>query len=1124
MSTFAPNFSIHTNPFVRMNYNYTRKLTILLALLWCSLAAFAQVTTSSISGLVTDKTGEGLIGATVVAVHVPSGTRYGAITNALGRFTLPAVRVGGPFTLTTTYTGYENTIKEGIFTSLGNASVVDIQMLESGISLSETVVVASRSDLISDSRTGASSTFNKGLVTTLPVVGARSINEITKYNPNGNGRSFGGQDSRLNNFTIDGSVFNNGFGLGDASQAGGRTNSTAISLDAIEEVQVNVAPFDVRQSSFVGSGINAVTRSGTNEISGSVYYNFRNNSSSLNGSKVKNEEVSLGKFNEKVIGARIGGPLIKNKLFFFANAEIQRRTEPATNWVATGSPNKGQVSLVDYNDMVNLSKFMKEKFGYETGPFENFDDQTESNKYLFRLDYNLNDAHKVTLRYTHHDSKDYVMISNSASLGRGNRRDNIDAMSFQNSGYFINDNTRSIVGELNSTLNEKLHNNLIIGYDAQNEDREYAGAFFPTVDILRNSRTYIGLGFDPFTPDNQLNYSTFHVTDNISYYAGKHTITGGVNYEYYKSNNLFFPGSNAVYSFNSLDDFYKAANATTDTSPVRLNLFQYRYSALPGNAKPLQVLETNRIDFYLQDAFQMFKNFKLTYGLRAGVIGFKDSALPNSAVDNLTYIDDNEVRGYKVSTGSMPKTQVLWEPRLGFNWDVTNKQKLQVRGGTGIFTGRPPFVWISNQVGNTGVLTGFIEQANTTKYKFSPDGSIFTPDNPTLPTTFDIAVTAPDYKFPQVWKSTVGVDYKLPLGLVATAEFLYNKNINAAYYFDANLEPSTGARFTGPDTRQRFPGSGLTGASRNNALRVNDNISRAAVLGSTDEGDYIGYTFKLEYPTKKGLNAMLAYTYSQAQDLMSAGSIASGSWTSARSLNGNNNLSLAFADGDIPHRLIGYLGYRLEYGKDMGGATQFVLGYEGSQSNRFTYSAAGDLNGDGVNDNDLLYVPNSANDLVFLENTVTYRDSKGASLSRKFSVEEQKAAFDKYIQQDEYLNSRRGQYAERNAAIAPILHRFDLSVIQEFYIKLGGKRNTIQLRADILNIGNLLSPDFGVRQRFVTNRPLSFASVTAAGVPQYRLATETINGVPELISTTFRPGLNPSDVWNAQLGIRYIFN
>jgi hypothetical protein len=1084
-------------------------LSLLLSLV-VGFAGVAQITTSTISGIVKSEKGEVLPGATVQVVHVPTGTKYGASTNQSGRYVVPAVRVGGPYKVAVSFIGFKPSEQLDINTQLGNTTNVDVVLLETNTSLKEVVVTAGRSDIISRERTGAAQQFTRRDLQNIPITGARTIDGITKYNPNGNGNSFGAQDSRLNNFTIDGSQFNNGFGLGSSAQAGGRTGASAISLDAIEQLQVNIAPFDIRQSGFVGAGINAVTRSGTNEIEGSVYQTQRDNSSTYVGDNARGTKVTASKFDEKVQGFRLGAPIIKNKLFIFGNYEQIERTEPGTTWISTGSPLTGsQISRPTYTQLSDLSKFMQDKFNYTTGPFEGYSNANTSKKFLVRMDWNINDKHKLTARYVHHDSDAEINISNSTSAGFGNRTTSALAMSFQNSGYVIMDNTRSYVLELNSKLSNTLHNNLIVGYDKQIEDRAYRSQMFPTIDIKDGATTLTSVGFDPFTPGNKLDYNTFHITNNLTKYVDKHTLTLGVNYEKYQSNNLFFPASNGVYIFNSLADFYTAANqslanggAPSTLVPAR---FQFRYSALPGAIDPMQTLKTDRVDIYGQDEYQATENFKLTLGLRASVIGFEQTSLENPAVTAMIFGG-----GEKFNTGKLPKTQTLFEPRLGFNYDVFNNRKTQVRGGSGVFTGRPPYVFISNQVGNNGVLTGYIDVsgAAAAKYGFTADpNKYFIPSTPTLPSTFDLAFTDENYKFPQVWKTNIAVDQKLPFGFVGTAEFITNQNLNAVHYYNANFEAPTG-KFVGVDNRVRYAGN-------DNGVRINDNVSNAIVLTNRNDATFNSFTLKLEYPNQKGMFGSFAWTTSTAVDYMSAGSIASGSWTGARSVNGNNELALSNSDFLSPNRLVGLLGYRLEYGKGMGGATSFTLGYVGNQGNPFSYTVGGDMNGDRISNNELIFVPNKGSDIKFAPLVVG---------TRTYTEAEQQAAFDSYIGQDEYLSTRRGQYAERNGSFIPMLHRFDLSVVQDIYVNVRGKRNTIQIRADILNFGNLLSNEWGVSQRATIPTILNYSSVNSAGEPVYKLATQKLtDGSTILAKDTYQYNSSVFDVWSAQLGIRYIF-
>jgi hypothetical protein len=1089
-----------------------KKSILFLASCMMTIFSFAQITSSTISGIIVNEKNEVMVGASVIATHVPTGTTYKTVTNKTGAFVFPSVRVGGPFTVAASYVGYKSNQVDDLNTNLGVASNIDFVLIANGSKLTDVVVSSNRNGLFSKERTGASQQFTRRDLQNIPITGARTIDGITKYNANGNGNSFGAQDSRLNNFTIDGSQFNNSFGLGSSAQAGGRTGASAISLDALEQLQVNIAPYDIRQSGFTGAGINAVTRSGTNDIEGSYYQTQRDNSSRYVGNKAAGVPVVASKFDEKVSGFRLGAPIIKNKLFIFGNYETLERTEPGTTWFSTGSPNATgtQISRTTYTDMETLSKFMKDKYGYNTGAWEGYSNANKSNKFLVRLDWNISDKHKLTARYVHHDSEAEINISNSNSAGAGNRTAQQLSMAFANSGYIIMDNTRSYVLELNSKLSNTLHNSLIIGYDKQIEDRKYRSSLFPTIDILNGTTTYASVGFDPFTPGNKLDYNTFHITDNLTKYAGKHTITGGFNFEKYQSNNLFYPASNGVYIFSSLTSFYAAANESLANGgkPSVTNLptrFQYRYSALPGAVDPMQVLKTTRLDIYGQDEYQASKNLKLTFGLRAAIIDIEPTSLENSAVTAMTF-----AKGEKLNTSTMPKTQILWEPRLGFNMDVFGNKRTQLRGGTGVFTGRPPYVFISNQVGNNGVLTGYIDSDNkgATKYGFTPNpAQYYTPSTPTLPSTFDLAFTDKNYKFPQVWKTNIAIDQKLPYGLIGTIEGIYNSNINAVHYYNANLDVPTG-NFAGVDTRSQF-------ARTDAGVRVNDNVSNGIVLTSKNSTYFNSLTFKLELPYNKGLFGSFAWTTSNAKDFMSAGSIASGSWTSARSINGNNDLSLSNSDFVSPNRLVGVFGYRLEYGKNAGGgATSISIGYIGNQGNPFSYTISGDMNGDRVNGNELIFVPQSASSVKFLPLVVG---------TRTYTEAEQQAAFGAYINQDDYLKSRVGKYAERNAVFINMLHRFDLSIVQDIYVNVKGKRNTIQIRADILNFGNMLNDKWGVSERATNPSVLAFQSVVA-NEPTYKLATEKFaDGTTGLIKNTFSKNASVFDVWTAQLGIRYIF-
>ena len=1073
-------------------------LSFLVLLMSFGMTYSQGVTTSGLSGRVVSNTGDPLPGSTVVSVHIPSGTKYFTVTNNEGRYFIPNMRIGGPYTLLVSFIGYTAQETSDITLNLGVIKNLNVELNEATLGIDEVLVVGEKNPVFSSERTGASTSISNQNLNRLPTI-SRSINDFTRLTPQASGNSFAGQDGRLNNITVDGSYFNNSFGLGSGSNPGGRTGVSPISLDAIDQISVNVAPYDVRQGNFVGAGVNTVTRSGTNELSGSVYGFSRNNN--LVGTKVGDKDFNPGEFDYKQLGFRLGGPIIKNKLFFFGSFEDEKNVTPGTTFRANNGGEKveGNVTRVLASELDGLSKFLKDKYGYETGPYQGYDNTTEATKFLGKVDWNINDRNKLSVRYTHLDSFTDVLASGSSSLGFGGRNFNLNALNFQNSNYIINENIRSIVGELNSNLSDKVTNNFIIGYTYQDESRGSRGDFFPMVDILKDGATYTTFGFEPFTPNNELRYKTFQIQNNLQIFRDKSTWTFGGSYEKYQSENVFFPGSQSAYVFNSLEDFYASAGGNKD---VTLRRFQVRYNNIPGQEKPVQPLSVDYFGLYGQNELRVNDKFTTTIGLRVDVPIFGETGFRNTEVESMNFVDANG-QTTKYRTDKLPDANLLWSPRVGFNYDVKGDKTLQLRGGTGIFTGRPAYVWVSNQIGNNGILTGFERLDNTKARPFSPDPETYKPQNVNgqPAANYELALTDADFKFPQVWRTNIAVDKKLPGGIIGTAEFIYSKDVNGVSYHNANLAPSNGT-FAGPDQRVRWVGG-------NSATRINGKIDNAVTLGNQAIGSSYVASVSLEKPFTNGLYAKAAYSYGITENTVDAGSIAFGSWVNNPHSGNPNNNELGLSSNSMGHRVFTALSYSKDFLSF--GNTSFGLFWEGRTIGNYSYVYGGDFNGDTGFSNDLIYIHKNKEEMRFQSFT---------SSGKTFTPQEQADAWEAFILQDKYLSANRGSIAERGAAFLPMVFRADFNFTQQLFTNIGGKRNTLEFRADILNVGNLLDSQWGVGQFVTSTSPLVPAGVTSTGEPQFRLR----NFGNQLITQTFQPTVNPGDVWRAQFGLRYTFN
>ena len=1062
------------------------------------------LTTGSIAGTVRNAQGP-IASSRVVAVHQPSGTTYQVATRADGRFLIPAMRIGGPYTVTAIALGYERSIQTEIQVTLGTTTDLRFEMRQAALTLSAQEVTATGGAL-SSTVTGATTAIPKEAIMAFPTIG-RTITDFTRLTPQASGSSFAGQDNRLNNITLDGSFFNNSFGL--SGQPGGRTGVSPIPIDAIEQLQVNVAPFDVRQGNFTGAGVNAVTKSGTNDFVGSIYYTTRNQG--YVGTSTAGLPFNPGTFKFTQPGGYFSGPIVKNKAFFFFDYEKDALSQPATTFLANtgGQPIVGNTTRVLATDLDQLSTFLQSKFNYATGPYADYNFQVPSSRYIGKLDVNVNDRNKFSFRYSQLNSSSDQPVSNSNALGFGNRRDNAFSMSYQNSGYSILENIKSYIGELNSQLGANMSNQIIAGITKNDESRGTKGSFFPLVDILNNGTNYVSFGFEPFTPSNQLRYKTLQFQDNLSVYTDKHDFTFGVTAQKYNSANVFFFGAQSAYVYNSLADFYTDANGflanpTRTVSPVTLGRFQVRYNNIPGQVEPLQPLEVYTYGAYAQDEWRATPNVKITAGLRMDVPIFSNTAFNNPAANALNFRDQNGAT-VQYNSGKLPNANLLFSPRVGFNWDVQGDRTTIIRGGTGVFSGTPPYVWISNQIGQTGILTGFDQFNNSTARPFNPNPDAYKPTTVTgaSAASYELDVTDPNYRFSQIWRSDVAIDRRLPWGFVGTAEGIYGSELNGPYYIQANL-PAAPSAYTGADQRLRWP-SGTN--------RINKNITAAYVISNASSGYSYTLSASLLKQFTNGFFAKAAYAYGVSKNSVDPGSTASSNWTTNPISYDPNNPGVGFSNFSPGKRVFLALSYRREYFHF--GATSLSLFTEGRTQGNTSYTFSSDANGDGAFANDLIYIPRDASEMNFQQYTATIR-----GVPKTFTVADQKIAWEAYIVQDEYLSARRGQYAERNAVFLPVQFKSDLGVTQEVFANSGGKKNTLSVRFDILNLDNLLNRKWGAGQRLVSNQPLIPQGADANGALLYRLRNIDTDLLPP---ATYQNTVGINDVWRMQLGLRYSF-
>ena len=1103
--------------------NILHTIPLLLFCFLVSQSAWAQgTTTSSMSGRVSDGT-QSFPGASVLAVHQPSGTQYGTVTNEEGYFRIPNMRVGGPYTLTVSFMGYEPVVKRDIFLDLGQTYGIDITLQETVTQLAD--VVVSAGGLIDGNQTGAETNVGREQIMTLPTVD-RSLNDFTRLTPQANltpggGISIAGVNNRFNAIYIDGAVNNDVFGLANSGTNGGQAGISPISLDALEQIQVVVAPYDVTLGGFAGGGINAVTRSGKNYFEGSAYYYFRNEKLFGKTPGVPdNERERLAPFNVHTYGARLGGPIIKNKLFFFANVELVRDEQPLP-FVA--SEYEGSATAADLNTLVN---YLNSEYGYDPGGYLNNVQTTNSEKVIAKIDWNINRQHKLSARHS------YVK-GEATLLNQPSSRD----IYFRNTGYIFPTTTNSSALELKSNFGNQFSNDLILGYTRVRDDRDILGAPFPKAEIF-DGPAIIHVGTDNFSYSNIVFQDVYTLTNNFNWYKGRHTFTFGTHNEFFQIENLFTIFSTPLYFyFGGLNSFLNGDNATVLFGHEQLaaGQNQVRFGDDASNLGP--TFNALQLAFYAQDEIQFNSDFKLTVGLRADIPVFLENPPLINTQFNRETVSLIEQAGYDLKgarASQTPNTQLLWSPRVGFNWDVRGDKTTQLRGGLGIFTSRVPWVWPGGMFIRNGLNSAFVNgfaRGEVIDGEFIPKSYPFraTPEgwredlvDGTLSPTGDVDLFVEDFKYPQVFRTNIAVDQALPFGLVGTAEFMYTKTLNNIDVKNVNLRSEPVGRLEGPDNRPIFNQSNL----------IDPTYTYITLVDNTNQGYTWNATAQVTKPMERGFGGSLAYSFTRAESLFDGrGFINSTNWRQVHSLVGRNNPSVGRSVYDVGSRIVGSLSYRKEYAEHL--ATTISLFYNGQSGEPFSYiygreqALTNEESGDVQRA--LIYVPANASEIVFGGSQRIGVDENGEDIFavRPFGEAEQQAIyneFNEYIENDDYLSTRRGQYAEQNASRTPFTHIFDVKVLQDFFITTSnGKRHTLQVSLDVFNVGNLLNKNWG-RRYFV-----------GTGDNRYNFQLLQFEAFEEGTNRPIFSFENPGEPWDiqqsgissarwaAQVGVRYSF-
>ena len=1087
-----------------------KRLFFLIAMmLMVSTAIMAQVTTSSMSGKVTvgDATGEEVIGATVQAVHEPSGTRYTAVTNVDGRFSIQGMRTGGPYAVTVSYIGFQPKTLKGIQLQLGETYDLGVWLSEDANELNEVVITGKASKFAAE-KTGASTNINSQQITNLPTV-SRAITDVTRLSPyGGNGMSFAGRDGRTANFTVDGANFNNNFGLSDKLPGGGNP----ISIDAIEELQVVISPYDVRQTNFIGGGVNAITKSGTNTFRGTAYVYHRNEN--MRGDAIEREQITgaRAKDQQTTYGFTLGGPILKDKLFFFVNGEMVKTPTIVNRW--RGSSNgvaiaDDYVSRTKLSDLAAVSDYMASHYGYNTGSYTDFPADENNYKILARIDWNITDKHHLALRYNY--TKNSIWNSpNATSMDGGTRmsgaRMSQYSMSFANSMYSMDNLVHSFSLDLNSRLSDNLSNQFLATYSKLDDVRGSNSSEFPFIDIVRDDNNYMALGYELFTWNNAVHNTIWNMKDDLTYYLGSHKIMGGISFEHQMADNQYMRNGTGYYRYiwedgMSVDQLFNQA--------PEVFCLTYGYD---GETKPAARVQFNKLGIYAQDDWNVNNKFKLTYGLRFDGLFFNNGDLmTNKAIFDLDY------DGRHIDTGKWPNSSITVSPRVGFTYDVFGDKSLKLRGGTGLFSGRLPLVFFTNMPTNGG-LVQYQAQINASAAKkkgFTMDEfaggpmtsikemltkleslgypTTVSPEDGTVPSA--ICGVDPDFKMPQVWKTSLAVDYQFPVSFPfsVTVEGIFNKTVNDVCISDWAI-PNVGgfARFNGVDNRPIYPAG----------FRTN---TKAFMLENTSKGYGWSANVTLNAQPTEWLSLMAAYTHTVSKEITGMpGSAAESAFTYVPTSEGPNNIRLHNSQYVTPDRFVASATAHDKSGN------HYSLIYEAWRGGyNYSYMMANDMNADGYN-YDAIFVPT---------------DQQVADGSFRFVSEDDKTRFMDFLHNDSYLKNHQGEYAEAYSVYSPWVHRIDFAYKHDFKVNLGSTLHRLQLSFDMKNVMNFFNSSWGVSKTLnpaigsSEARILKYEGVDAQGYATFSTPA-AIHGNTQ----TWVPNHAIGQCWYASIGVKYFFN